>query len=62
MDATGLTAGMLVGEAGAGEGYFTFPMARRVGTAGLVPANIFGNPMTELTITESLHSDVGLPI
>ena len=39
MDAIGLTAGMVVGEAGAGDGYFTFPMARRVGASGVVLAN-----------------------
>jgi ubiquinone/menaquinone biosynthesis C-methylase UbiE len=39
MDAIGLTTGMVVGEAGAGDGYFTFPMARRVGAAGVVLAN-----------------------
>ena len=39
IEAIGLTAGMVVGEAGAGEGYFTFPMARRVGADGLVLAN-----------------------
>jgi SAM-dependent methyltransferase len=30
---------MRVGEAGAGQGYFTFPLARRVGARGLVFAN-----------------------
>ena len=39
MDTIGLTAGMVVGEAGAGDGYFTFPMARRVGASGVVLAN-----------------------
>lgn len=39
MDAIGLTTGMVVGEAGAGDGYFTFPMARRVGATGVVLAN-----------------------
>jgi ubiquinone/menaquinone biosynthesis C-methylase UbiE len=39
MDAIGLTPGMVVGEAGAGDGYFTMPMARRVGPAGAVVAN-----------------------
>ena len=39
MDAIGLQRGMVVGEAGAGTGYFTLPMARRVGTAGAVYAN-----------------------
>jgi len=39
MDAIGLTTGMIVGEAGAGDGYFTLPMARRVGAAGAILAN-----------------------
>ncbi len=39
MDAIGLAPGMVVGEAGAGDGYFTLPMARRVGPAGAVVAN-----------------------
>ena len=30
---------MRVGEAGAGQGYFTFPLARRVGSKGIVFAN-----------------------
>jgi ubiquinone/menaquinone biosynthesis C-methylase UbiE len=39
MDAIGVAPGMVIGEAGAGDGYFTLPMARRVGPAGLVYAN-----------------------
>jgi ubiquinone/menaquinone biosynthesis C-methylase UbiE len=39
MDAVGVAPGMIVGDAGAGEGYFTLPMARRVGSAGAVYAN-----------------------
>jgi ubiquinone/menaquinone biosynthesis C-methylase UbiE len=39
MDAIGVAPGMVVGEAGAGEGYFTLPMARRVGPEGAVVAN-----------------------
>jgi len=39
MDAAGVAPGMIVGEAGAGDGYFTLPMARRVGSAGAVYAN-----------------------
>jgi ubiquinone/menaquinone biosynthesis C-methylase UbiE len=39
LDAIGVKPGMRVGEAGAGEGYFTFPLARRVGPRGLVFAN-----------------------
>ena len=39
MDVIGVAPGMVVGEAGAGDGYFTLPMARRVGAAGAVYAN-----------------------
>ena len=39
MDAIGVRPGMRVGEAGAGRGYFTFPLARRVGGRGVVFAN-----------------------
>ncbi len=39
MDAIGVHPDMVVGEAGAGEGYFTLPMAKRVGAQGAVYAN-----------------------
>jgi ubiquinone/menaquinone biosynthesis C-methylase UbiE len=39
LDAAGVAPGMIVGEAGAGDGYFTLPMARRVGSEGAVYAN-----------------------
>ena len=39
MDAVGVCAGMKIGEAGAGEGYLTFHLAKRVGEQGIVFAN-----------------------
>ena len=39
LDAVGIRPGMVVGEAGAGRGYFTFKLARRVGASGKVYAN-----------------------
>lgn len=39
MDTVGIRPGMVVGEAGAGRGYFTFKLARRVGATGKVYAN-----------------------
>ncbi len=39
MDAIGLAPGMIVGEAGAGDGYFTFPMIQRIGPGGAIYAN-----------------------
>ena len=39
MNAIGLKPGMVVGEAGAGDGYFTFKMIERVGESGKIYAN-----------------------
>lgn len=39
LDAIGVKPGMVIGEAGAGQGYFTFKLARRVGPTGKVYAN-----------------------
>jgi ubiquinone/menaquinone biosynthesis C-methylase UbiE len=39
MDAIGLKPGMVIGEAGAGDGYFTFKMIERIGEQGAIYAN-----------------------
>ncbi len=39
MDVMGIEQGMIIGEAGAGRGFFTFPMAERTGPSGKVYAN-----------------------
>ena len=39
MDAIGVKPGMVIGEAGAGEGYFTFKLSRRVSETGKIFAN-----------------------
>ncbi|MBN1559054.1 methyltransferase domain-containing protein [candidate division KSB1 bacterium] len=39
MDAVGIVPGMVIGEAGAGSGYFTFFLSSRVGESGKVYAN-----------------------
>lgn len=39
MDSIGVKPGMIIGEVGAGRGYFTFPLAKRVGVSGKVFAN-----------------------
>ena len=39
MDVIGVRPGMRIGEAGAGRGYFTFPLAQRVDSGGMVFAN-----------------------
>jgi predicted methyltransferase len=39
MDTIGVKEGMVIGEAGAGEGYFTFWLSKRVGEIGKIYAN-----------------------
>jgi arsenite methyltransferase len=39
MDAVGVVPGMVIGEVGAGYGYFTFHLSRRVGDSGRIYAN-----------------------
>ncbi len=39
MDKIGVKPGMVIGEAGAGHGYFTFKLAERVETEGKIYAN-----------------------
>ena len=39
MDSVGVVEGMVIGEMGAGRGYFTFKLAKRVGDSGKVFAN-----------------------
>lgn len=39
MDTIGVNEGMIIGEAGAGEGYFTFWLSKRVGEKGKIYAN-----------------------
>lgn len=47
MDSIGIRPGMIIGEAGAGRGYFTFPLAHRLGSKGLVYANDIWTPGLE---------------
>jgi len=39
LDSLGVEAGMIIGEVGAGDGYFTYHLANRVGDSGRVYAN-----------------------
>jgi ubiquinone/menaquinone biosynthesis C-methylase UbiE len=58
MDSIGVKPGMRIGEAGAGQGYFTFPLARRVGSKGIVFANDISssslNVIRERAVSEGL--------
>lgn len=56
MDAIGVTAGMTVGEIGAGTGYFTLKLARKVGSHGKVYANDI-RPQVLATIDNRCESE-----
>lgn len=43
MNAIGVKRGMVIGEAGAGDGFFTFYLAKRVGAEGMIYANDIDN-------------------
>jgi len=51
MDTIGVKSGMVIGEVGAGEGYFTFKLSERVGPDGKIYANDIKNSVLE-TINE----------
>lgn len=58
MDSLEITAGMIIGEAGAGDGYFTFHLARRVGPEGTVYANDIDNDALEKLRRRMKREDV----
>ena len=58
MDAVGVRAGMRIGEAGAGEGYLTFHLARRVGDRGVVYANEISEGDLETIRNRAQREDV----
>ena len=59
MDAIGVEAKMRIGEAGAGTGYFTFPLAGRVGPEGIVYANDISAPSLEVIRARAVAEDLG---
>ena len=58
MDAIGVKPGMVIGEAGAGRGYMTFPLAKRVGDKGRIYANDISR--SALDAIESRAEDEGV--
>jgi ubiquinone/menaquinone biosynthesis C-methylase UbiE len=58
MDAAGVAPGMTVGEAGAGDGYFTLPMARRVGSEGAVYANDISQRALNLLAANAMRAQL----
>ena len=47
MDSIGVKPGMIIGEAGAGDGYFTFHLSNRIGVEGKIYANDIVNSKLE---------------
>jgi len=59
MDAIGVEPGMRVGEAGAGTGYFTFPLAHRVGPEGIVFANDISTSSLDVIRKRAADEELG---
>jgi ubiquinone/menaquinone biosynthesis C-methylase UbiE len=59
LDAIGIRPGMRVGEAGAGQGYFTFPLARRIGSEGIVFANDISTSSLDVIRERALREGLG---
>jgi len=59
MDAIGVEPGMRIGEAGAGKGYFTFPLARRVGPEGIVFANDISTSSLDVIRNRAADEELG---
>jgi len=53
MDSIGIKPGMIIGELGAGRGYFTFHLAQRVGASGHIYANDIKESVLDDLIKES---------
>jgi ubiquinone/menaquinone biosynthesis C-methylase UbiE len=58
MDAIGVKPGMVIGEAGAGEGYFTFKLSRRVGKTGKIYANDIVERVLKVVERRSEREDI----
>jgi ubiquinone/menaquinone biosynthesis C-methylase UbiE len=56
MDSLNIKGGMVIGEAGAGEGYFTFKLSKRIGPEGKIYANDIDNDKLE-TLKEHIKHD-----
>lgn len=60
-DMIGVKAGMKIGDAGAGKGYYTFRLARKVGPTGMIYANdISGSALDAIKdrITDEGHKNI----
>jgi len=55
MDSIGVRVGMTIGEPGAGDGYFTFKLAKRVGPAGKIFANDIDEGKLKILQRQAAH-------
>jgi ubiquinone/menaquinone biosynthesis C-methylase UbiE len=58
MDSLGIRPGMIIGEAGAGDGYFTFHLSKRVGSEGKIYANDIDNRALQKLSDRSKREDI----
>jgi len=58
MDSIGIKSGMIIGEIGAGKGYFTLPLSKRVGDNGKVYANDIKESSLDILRTKCKNEDI----
>jgi ubiquinone/menaquinone biosynthesis C-methylase UbiE len=58
LDSLDIKAGMIIGEAGAGNGYFTFHLAKRVGSSGKIYANDIKEGVLENIRERCIEEDI----
>jgi ubiquinone/menaquinone biosynthesis C-methylase UbiE len=58
MDTIGVESGMIIGEVGAGEGYFTFKLSERVGPEGRIYANDIKKSVLETIEEKSQENNI----
>jgi ubiquinone/menaquinone biosynthesis C-methylase UbiE len=58
MDTIGVKQGMVIGEVGAGEGYFTFKLSKRVGPKGKIYANDIKKSVLETIKEKSADENI----
>lgn len=59
IEAIGIKPGMVIGEAGAGEGYFTFKLAPHVGEQGIIYANDIDRSALRKLEKQAAHEGIG---
>ena len=58
LDSLEIKPGMVIGEAGAGEGYFTFKLSKRIGSSGIIYANDIDSEKLEILKEHMEHDSI----